>query len=166
MMIGLPGSGKSSYAKHLIGLDKSKETLIISRDSLREMCVGSYELFGEYVDNTEQLIMAWTLQMVDAAIHAGKNIVLDECNISKWMRSYWVEPFKKLKDKNGNPVTIMGVYVDADPDVCKERRKHDTKNSNTNWDAVIDRMVSQFEKPTEDEFDQLTIINERLSNDV
>jgi predicted kinase len=159
MMIGLPGSGKSSYAKEIIKMDSNKNTLIISRDNIREMVAGSYEAYSDYYKRTEPLVMAWVMQMIDTAMHAGRTVVLDETNINTRTRSYWIDAFRNMRGENGKPIQIMGLYVETDIELCKERRRFDTKNSSTDWDSVIDRMVSQFEVPTEDEFDNLTIFN-------
>lgn len=149
---GLPGSGKSTLSKKLC--ETTDNTIIISRDFIRAGIAGSYENYDH--SKYESYVKKTIKSMISLAFSSNINIIIDEVNMNKKVRADWIRYCKLLAEEQLVPLTIVCVYVDVSIDKCKERRRIDTKNTNTNWDAIIENMSESFEVPNEDEgFDKL-----------
>ena len=70
--IGLPGSGKSTWSKKI--QKKEKNTIIISRDSIRTMLNGGYA----FVPEQEEYVLDLSRIAIKKAMQAGFNIIIDE----------------------------------------------------------------------------------------
>lgn len=75
MMAGIPGSGKSTIARK-IALSNPKEYVIVSRDSLRDMC-GKY-----WVPKREDLISDMEYDSICSALNRGYNVIVDATNLN------------------------------------------------------------------------------------
>lgn len=73
---GLPASGKSTYAKQLVGSEPNKWKRV-NRDSLRLMFA---EDFG---DKNEKFILQLRDMIIGKALDDGYNVIIDDLNISK-----------------------------------------------------------------------------------
>jgi len=72
---GLPGSGKSWFAKELIDSDKSY--VRVNRDEIRLTLYN-----GKFSAKNEELTTAVRDSMIDAALLSGRNVVVDETALS------------------------------------------------------------------------------------
>lgn len=75
MTVGLPASGKSTWAKKWV-LEKIGERKRVNRDDLRLMVDA-----GEWSPENEKFIMKLRDNMVLSAVRAGKSIVIDDTNL-------------------------------------------------------------------------------------
>lgn len=105
---GLPGSGKSTWAKAWVAADPSTR-LRVNRDDIRFQLYGKY--WGEGVD--ENVVTKIEDAMVAAGVAAGKSVVIDATHlksawITRWRRKYpnlTIESFEtpveecKLRDR-------------------------------------------------------------------
>lgn len=163
LMCGLPGSGKSTIAQQT--QQKTKEnTIIISRDNLRTMLFGTYENYDFNKDN-EALVKRITFGALDVAIEKGFNIIIDETNLTKKKRRSWIINGRLMAEKCGIDLKISCVWVKTSKEECKKRRRIDNKESNNNWDAIIDGMVENWQTPNNDEFDKLFIIEKECKDE-
>lgn len=144
MMIGLPGSGKSTFIEK--GIDG--DFVVVSRDIIRAE-LGFCKL-GEKVvlseDKEKQVTEAEHNKMVNA-IRDGKTLVIDNINLKRKYRDAYHRLFK---DYN---ITWNYIYVQAlDLDVNVERR------SDAHMDKkIFENIVKSFDWPTSDECNSLTI---------
>lgn len=129
IMIGLSSSGKTTYCKkhyhdyEHISLDKIK-----NHSRLEES------------------------RLIEEKLMNSNNIVVDDTNLSKKIRSQHVMLAKKYASR------ITAVYLQTSIGLIKQRnwRRHSPLP-----DKAINKMVSQLEIPTEDEgFDKLMIIKQ------
>lgn len=86
---GLPGSGKSTWAKAWVAEDPENRVRV-NRDDLR------YSLFGKYWGVDEDMVTAVEESIVRRALKQGKDIVIDATHlkaayIKKWARIHPVE---------------------------------------------------------------------------
>jgi len=73
VLIGLPGSGKSSFAA-------DSGFVVVSHDRMRAQ-----------LDGTHATATAWERRAVWAALAAGENVVLDRLNLTRAHRQRWIE---------------------------------------------------------------------------
>lgn len=118
IMVGLPGSGKSTKAKEI-----SKETgaIITSLDSMREEIAGSRKNWHEnpdIFDNTMSRSIA-NIQnaMVEWHLKNGESVIVDNMNL----KSRYVAFFQELSKKYD--IEIEFIKMECDWATLKERNK-------------------------------------------
>lgn len=85
LMKGLPGSGKSTCARRMV--EVSGDTLVrVNRDELRQLLFNS-----EWSRNREKIIVEAELNAARAAIQEGRNVVVDDTNLSRKAQGLWRE---------------------------------------------------------------------------
>ncbi|MFP4135199.1 MAG: AAA family ATPase, partial [Halothece sp.] len=91
-LIGLPGSGKSTFAKEVLARIYD-DSIIISSDRARE------ELYGEAtIQGNWQEIESFIFQQVQSAIAQGKTIIYDATNAKRAHRLEWLQKVETLLD--------------------------------------------------------------------
>lgn len=132
MLVGVPGCGKSTYAKKMEALGY----VWISSDKIREELYGSEEIQGNPKD-----VFAKMYERTFEALNEGKEVVYDATNIKRKDRmSLLAEIDKRVKEK----VYKKCSYFAVDPSICKERN---SKRERTVPEEVIDKMLKTFEVP-------------------
>lgn len=126
ILIGVPGSGKSSYAKHLETLGYTR----VSQDANK----------GNKSKTTEQFIQA---------TKENKDIVLDRCNINKDQRRVWIN-----KAMAAGYDEIIGVSFSTDTETCISRvlarKDHETIKDmpEEKVRSIVEGFASSFEAPS------------------
>lgn len=130
MMVGLPGSGKSTIAE---GLAKKYNATILSSDKYREKLLGNEE------DQTNNQLVFMTLYKdMRELLKSGNSVVYDATNMSMKDRSFALGNISTIKcDK-------IAYVVNEDVSVCKERNS--TRDRKVP-DFVYDKMLSKFVFP-------------------
>ncbi len=137
ILVGLPASGKSTYAA-----EKSDDYLILSSDGIRKELYGSEEIQG---DGREVFRILYS--RARRALKAGSNVILDATHLTRRGREVAIVSGKEC-----------GAYITC---VCFETPLDECKRRNGLRDRVVpeyvyDRMVKKYEKPTFDEgFDSM-----------
>ena len=135
MLVGLPGSGKSTYSKTI------KDAVIISSDALRKELYGSEEELG---NPFEEMI-----KRTIAALKNEKDVVFDATNLSTKKRRYIVERIKKYADYK-KAIVIATPYTE-----CLKRNAERERHVP---EEVIKRMYMAFTMPCKQEgFDEVSI---------
>lgn len=141
ILIGLPGSGKSTYAKE--ELESSSNSVYLSSDKIREELYGNESVQGNPVE-------VFTLMQSRAveALKNGKDVFYDATNLTR-------------KDRAGILVsTPRYVYkratvVFAPYEMCIER---DAARERSVGKEIIDKMIRRFQPPFYDEgFDRIAV---------
>ena len=89
--VGLPGSGKSTYAKNFI---KGKDIEYLSSDELRAVFGKSEE------DQTvTPLVFGHIKRKVDEYLKNGKNVLVDATSVNRRERSDYINTAKKYAQK-------------------------------------------------------------------
>ena len=132
MLVGIPGCGKSTYAKKMEVLDY----VWISSDKIREELYGSEEIQGNPKD-----VFAKMYERTFKALNEGKNVIYDATNIKRKDRmSLIAEIDKRVKGE----VYKKCSYFAVDPAICKERN---SKRERVVPEEIIDKMLKSFEVP-------------------
>lgn len=149
MMIGLPGSGKSTWIKqNLPGIK------VLSTDDLIEKYAADKgKTYSEVFTKAAPLASAKFDQQLKKAAKDGESVIIDQTNMGKKSRMNKIAPFK-----NHYKVAIM---VSADPVELKLRLKHRAEMTGKNIpEKVIDQMARSFQPITTDEgWDEIHYIN-------
>jgi predicted kinase len=80
VLVGLPASGKSTYARELV----EKGYTRVNRDELREMLHA-----GLYSPANEEVVKAAEVAIVVSALRAGSDVVIDDTNMSEGIVERW-----------------------------------------------------------------------------
>lgn len=114
LMMGVPGSGKSTKAKQLAAQDSNK-WVRICRDDLREMS-GKY-----WVPEREDYILRTVYALINVAVSEEKNIILDEMNINPETRLRYIFHFQEMARQYNCTFHLTLDIVDTPVATCLER---------------------------------------------
>ena len=131
MMMGLPGSGKSSWAKKYAA--SHKNTVVISTDDIRE------EINGDAAsqDNASKVFEIAKKRVKDA-LASGKNVIFDATNINSKRRMAFLNEIKKYNCE-------LEIVVMATPlEECVSRNKN---RERVVPEEVINRMLKGWHTP-------------------
>lgn len=142
MMVGLPGSGKSTYANYLANGEEN--VVIHSSDDIRE------ELSGNASNmNINKEVFNLLHERVIRDLKAGKNVIYDATNLSRKRRVAFLEQIKSIN------IRKVAILVWASFDSCVKRQE---KRERKVPKEVIKRMYCNFQTPTiYDGFNQVII---------
>jgi predicted kinase len=133
--VGLPGSGKSTYAKNFI---KGKDIEYLSSDSLRAVYGKSEE------DQTvTPLVFGHIKRKVDEFLKDGKNVLVDATSVNRRERSDYINSAKKYGAK------VVAIVFKMDRQGLIDRnKKRGEQGGRVVPDFVIDKMLAKFEEPS------------------
>jgi predicted kinase len=134
LLIGIPGSGKTTYAKEYIKLNPN--TVHLSSDSIRAELYGNESIQG----NPTEVFSLMQKRAIET-LNDGKDVIYDATNITRKDRSYIISLCPKF-------VEIEAHIIWAPIEVCIER---DVARERTVGKEVIDRMLKRFQAPYYDE---------------
>ncbi|MEO1388269.1 MAG: AAA family ATPase [Cyanobacteria bacterium J06634_6] len=130
MTVGLPASGKSTWAKALITKEAGR-WVRVNKDLLREMCHNS-----KYSKSNEKFIVRLRNLIILEALEAGKHVVIDDTNLHpKHIRTVT----ELVKGKAAVEVNDSFLQVPV-----KECIRRDLKRFNSVGKDVIMQMYRQF----------------------
>lgn len=142
LLVGIPGSGKTTYAEKYI--KEHPNVTHLSSDKIRAELWGNEATQG---DNNE--VFSLMQSRAIEALNNGQDVVYDATNITRKDRSYIIALCPKF-------VKIECHIVWASIEACIER---DAARERTVGKAVIDRILKRFQAPYYDEgIDEIKII--------
>lgn len=144
VLVGLPASGKSTYAKEHL---ENKNTVILSSDKLREELLGD-----ERCQDNNDLIFRTLYKRAKEELQNGKNVVIDATNINIKARRSTLSNFVKMD------IERIAIVFATPFEVCIAR---DKERERTVGEEVIKKFFYRFEIPMEYEgFDKVTIVKD------
>lgn len=148
LLAGIPGSGKTTYAKNYI---KKNGGIHLSSDLIRK------ELYGdESVQGDPNEVFTLMQRRAIEALENGISVIYDATNITRKDRSGIISACPKF-------VKIECYIIWAPIETCIER---DASRERTVGEHVIDRMVKRFQVPFYDEgIHEIKIIKSDCFND-
>lgn len=145
ILCGLPGSGKSTWAKN----NRKENEFIVNYDSLRSMLHG-----GEYVvgSKVEKLIKNMTRDMIVAMLMNGFDVIVDNTNLSKHTRQFFIN----IKLNFPTTLKLVGRFWFGTPEQCLANRMNDDKGQDKDiWRKVIFDMYKRYDGPKGEAFDEI-----------
>jgi predicted kinase len=136
--VGLPGSGKSTYAKNFI---KDKDIEYLSSDELRAK-FGS----GETDQTCTNQVFGHIKRKVDEFLKDGKNVLVDATSVNRRERSDYTNTAKKY----GAKVVALVFKMDRDGLIARNQ-KRGSEGGRVVPTFVIDKMLAKFEEPSTNE---------------
>jgi predicted kinase len=134
LLTGIPGSGKTTYAKEYI--EKKSNTIHLSSDSIRAELYGDESIQG----NPAEIFSLMQKRAVEA-LNDGYDVIYDATNITRKDRSSIINVCPKF-------AKIECHIIWAPIEECIKR---DTLRDRTVGKEVIDRMLKRFQAPYYDE---------------
>jgi predicted kinase len=144
MMIGVPGSGKSTWIN---SQDWIKDCVLVSTDKLIELEAGRQgktynDVFTSYIDEANRLM----IEDVKAAVAEGKDVIWDQTNTAR-------------KSRKAKLATMPGYYkiavVFATPEAEEWQRRINSRPGKIIPEGALKAMAQGLQLPTEDEFDEI-----------
>ena len=136
--VGLPGSGKSTYAKNFI---KDKEIEYLSSDSLRAVYGKSEE-----DQSVTSFVFGHIKKKVDEFLKDDKNILVDATSVNRKERSDYINTAKKY----GAKIVVIVFKMDRQG-LIERNKKRGEQGGRVVPDWVIDKMLAKYEEPSYDE---------------
>ncbi len=155
MMIGIPGSGKSTYFKEL--LSKNPELKTASSDAYIEKIAKqkgqSYD--AVYQDSINHAIK-WMNSQIQSFIENKQDFVWDQTNLVQSAR------LKKLKNLISNGYEVTAIVIEIPQEELEKRlNKRVSEGGKTISKKVISDMAASYERPTYNEgFKSILLLNE------
>lgn len=146
ILIGAPGSGKSTWGKQLA--EKNANVVRLCPDDFRAKFG-----WGEGDQSVSAQAFAATRNGMDEALRNGKDVLIDATNMYRKTR----KDFVNIAKKHG--ATTVAVVFEAEKSLLLERNaKRGSEGGRNVPEDVIDRMLGKYERPNELEFDQVDFI--------
>lgn len=144
MMVGVPGSGKSTWIQN----NKEDTDIVISRDAIRFSMLKDGE---EYFSHEGDVFTEFVWQIA-TALAGGHTVIADATHLNKSSRAKVLNKVRKLADE------IEAIVIDVDLITALER--NDMREGRALVPrGVIRRMYIQMEMPEESEgFNKITFI--------
>lgn len=154
VLIGLPGSGKSTFIKNFLS-SQDKEFVVMSTDNvIDELCAKEGITYTEGFQKFIGQATARVNQNLKSAINAKKNIIIDQTNMS----------VKSRKPKLDLAVGYhkIAVVFSVDEETLQTRLKNRSEKTGKHIpDFVMDSMKKSFQEPSKSEgFDVIKLVKQ------
>lgn len=142
VMVGIGGSGKSTYAT---GLKTSLNAQLVETDTIR------VELTGNAEDQSQNgRVFEVAKKRVNDYLSQGKNTIIDATSLNARDRKDWIDIAKK------NNAEVRAYFIDTPISVCKSQNN---KRQRKVPEWVIDKQANKLFAPTKAEgFDSVTVV--------
>ena len=136
ILIGIPVSGKSTFAKNFVFSYKGYK--IVSTDDIR------WKLFGDAsIQGNPKMIFAIAHKEIMSYLDKGYNVIFDATNISRKNRVNLINFLKECEVEN-----VVADYFPVTIDVALERNQQRKRHVP---EKVIHKMFGKIEKPKYEE---------------
>lgn len=148
LLVGIPGSGKTTYAKKYI--ERNFNAIHLSSDTIRKELYGDENIQGNPAD-----VFSIMQKRASEALNNGYNVLYDATNMTRKDRAGIIGVCPKF-------AKIECHIIWAPIEVCIER---DSKRERTVGKEVIDKMLKRFQAVYYDEgIDEIKIITPEMWN--
>lgn len=142
LLIGLPASGKSTFAQVLAG---EINGLVVSTDTIRAQLYGDEAIQGNWAE-----IEANVLSQIRTAVTQGRAVIYDGTNAAHPWRLGFLHLMADLKN-----VRWIGWYLKTPVKICKERNRQRHRQVS---DEVIDKMNAYLQESPPDKIEGMLAV--------
>lgn len=135
IMVGLPGSGKSTYAKETL-LKANPDWAYVSRDEVRYQYVSDQE---HYFDKEDEVYREFC-NRIEMYLLQNKNVIADATHLTVGSRKKLVNKLRVKPDK------MYAIFMDTPFDTCMARNAERTGITRVP-DQQMYRMKNGFKRP-------------------
>ena len=139
LLMGLIGSGKSTYARKLMKYDLF--LLRINKDDLRD---GFFDK-NPWNKEIEAFVSDVSLDVAEIAITAGYSVVVDNTNTTMKQRAHWFD----LAEEYDVPIHV--VHMTESVNNVKNRMTAPRGIKKTQWESALCRMKKNFQDLSHEE---------------
>ena len=141
ILIGISGSGKSTYANKLrqriCSTDRYIDTYASALDVTYDESFDQIQLIGLFGELNDKFYAD-----IDDAIRLGEDFIIDRTNLTGGARRHLIGKIRSISEKYNSPIIIKGVVFDINKDKILEQLKK--RESEENKKIPEDVMVQQF----------------------
>lgn len=150
ILIGLPGAGKSTWARKKVMEKRSRPIVVINRDSLREMINGGRY---EYTKEKESIVKDMSFNCIRAAWECKyredmPDLIIDETHTTIERRRMTIIPIEILSN-HVQPKIVYVYFTEKNTSLLLGRRMQNNRGYDSyQWANVIREMARNFESPS------------------
>ncbi|MGB7058285.1 MAG: AAA family ATPase [Geitlerinemataceae cyanobacterium] len=148
LLVGIPGSGKSTFAQKWVEADPSYA--IVSTDRIREELFGDESIQGDWA-----ILEARVFEEIDAYLAQGTPVIYDATNAKRPWRLGFVQ---KMRQTSSHSPRWMAWHLATPVEICQQRNR---QRDRTVPDAVIQDMaaaLNQFAPCTAEGFADVNVV--------
>lgn len=138
LTIGIPGSGKSTWAKKFAATC-AEPTVIVCRDDIRTMLAGTYENYN--FNKMEKRVKKLAEDLVVDLVLDGYNVIIDETNVDSTTKQRWETlincNLELIEERYTRGLTYKEVIFLTDLNTCIKRRVSGNKKTNEDWNKIV-----------------------------
>ncbi|MEB3338772.1 MAG: AAA family ATPase [Leptolyngbyaceae bacterium] len=154
LMVGIPGSGKSTFAAQL--LNHYPHYRLIATDDIRQALYGDAAIQGDWAEVERQVLI-----QVGDAIASGIPVIYDATNFK---REHRIDLLQKLHRIRGHhPVSWVAWYLTTPLEVCQIRNQQRSRQVPPDVISAMFRALQEFPPTTAEGFAQVYTI--AMAND-
>lgn len=149
MLIGVPGSGKSTWIRNNL----IENSVVVSTDNLIEAeALKRGKTYDEIFDEYIQCATMKMRKQVQKLVKEGTSVIWDQCNVSRKGR------LKKISMFTKDYHTVAVVFAIPEPEELKKRLSQ--RPGKNVPDYAMDYMIKNYQLPLEDEFDEIIMVKQ------
>lgn len=155
LLIGLPGAGKTTYAKNFV--NDNPGWMIVTLDAIREMLYGKYV----YNDSDQAMVQRMAGFIVSEIAKSGRDAIVDD-TVMVLTKAARKELVLSLRTKfYKEDISIRAIVFKYQLDICLNRRLAEPRGvSPWRWKKVVSELFRTFEPVSEFEgFDEILYID-------
>lgn len=153
MMVGIPGTGKSTYINKIKAQNPDKDYVIIGVDNILDDLAAEKGLtYAQSFQKHAGFAGKEIFRQAKIAIEQGRNIIWDQTNLTPKARA------KKLNMMPENYLKKAVVFVVSDQEIQRRLVKREEETGKTIPPHVLKSMARSYQAPTKAEFDEIEYI--------
>ena len=155
ILIGLPGTGKTTWRRRVLGHWKGEATpaIISSDDYIEEESQRSGLSYGEvFAKMNHASLASYLLQKFDGYVYARRHVIVDRTNLTIASRRRFLDALPSHYQK-------IGIVFHLPEEILVERLSTRSREEGKQIPIdTLDAMRERYQPPSRGEFDRVTII--------